>query len=148
VEVPAAIESHHTLTYEGKILDDERTLADYNIQKDSRLVATSGLAGEGKRGRAGVGEEGEEEQIASGGAIPDMSSVSVPTSNDDSKATKDASLYEVDILQWVGNLSTAKHSALKDMVNMNLKYLTADNTLRKYAILIPEMEALEVHQAK
>jgi hypothetical protein len=99
-----------------------------------------------KRGRAD--EAGEEEQNSSGGAIPDMSSVNFPTTNDDSKATKDASLYDVDILQWVAELSTEKHSVLKDLVNLNLKYFTADNTLRKYAILIPEMEALEVHQAK
>ena len=144
VEVPAAIESHHTITYEGKNLDEQVTLGYYKIDKGARLVATSGLAGEGKRVRAGG--DGEEEQLASGGAIPDMSSVSVPTSNDDSKATIDASNYVVDILQWVGDLSTEKHAALKDMVNMNLKYLTADNTLRKYATLIPEIEALEVVQ--
>ena len=146
VEVPAAIESHHTLTYQGAKLDEELTLAYYNIDKEARLVATSWLIGEGKRVRAGGEGEGEEEQLSSGGAIQDMSAVSVTTSNDDSKATIDASNYEVDILQWVGDLSTTKHAALKDIVNMNNKYLTADNTLRKYATLIPELEALEVVQ--
>ena len=100
-----------------------------------------------KRGRA-VDDAGDDEPTSSGGAIPDMSSVNFPTTNDDSKATKDASLYEVDVLKWIAESSTEKHSVLKDLVNLNLKYFTADNSLRKYAILIPEMEALEVHQAK
>jgi ubiquitin-large subunit ribosomal protein L40e len=139
---------HLRLLFDGKQLEDKRTLSDYNIKELDTLNLVLRLCGGGKRGRVGAGAEGEgeEDQISSGGAIQDMSAVSVTTSNDDSKATIDASNYEVDILQWVGELSTTKHAALKDIVNMNIKYLTADNTLRKYATLIPELEALEVVQ--
>lgn len=39
------------LTFAGKQLANSLTISDYNIQKDSNIIMTMGLAGEGKRGR-------------------------------------------------------------------------------------------------
>ena len=47
VEILEYVEGNHALVFAGKLLEDGRTLSDYNIQKDNNIQMTSGLAGEG-----------------------------------------------------------------------------------------------------
>ena len=139
VEVQARVESIHSLLYARKILEDERTLSDYNIQKWSRIVATSGLAGEGKRGR--VDEEQTTPRGKDGGNIVDMSAFTMEMKMGVEKV-------EFIYTKWVEDLSIDEHETLKEIVLSNPNYLTSDNTIRKYAPLVVVYAELEAQHLK
>ena len=137
VEVPAAIESHHTITYQGAKLDDELTLAYYNIDKDARLVATSWLIGEGKRARAGGAAAAEDPHNTSGTTIMDMTDFTMEMKMGVEK-------IKFSYTEWVAGLSIEQHVELKDVIVENQKYILADNTIRKYATFVAVFGELEV----
>jgi hypothetical protein len=136
VEVPAAIESHHTLTYQGAKLDEELTLAYYDINKDARLVATSWLVGEGKRARAGAAAS-EDPNTSSGAAIMDMTDFTMEMKLGVEK-------IKFNIIEWVAGLTVVQHIELKEVMLENQRYIMSDPTIRKYATFVAIFGELEV----
>jgi hypothetical protein len=61
----------------------------------------------------------------------------------DPTAIKDVAKLEFDFKTWIGGLSIDDHEQLKASMLENTKYLTADNTIRKYAMFVDEHKALE-----
>ena len=50
---------------------------------------------------------------------------------------------EFDFKTWISGLSIEDHGKLKALMLEHAKYLTADNTIRKYAMFVDEHKALE-----
>jgi hypothetical protein len=136
VEVPAAIESHHTLTYQGAKLDEELTLAYYDINKDARLVATSWLVGEGKRARAG-GASSEDPNNTSGAAIMDMTDFTMEMKLGVEK-------IKFNYVEWVAGLTIVQHLELKEVMLEHQRHIMSDSTIRKYATFVAIFGELEV----
>ena len=94
-----------------------------------------------KRGRAGAEEEADTPRGKDGGSIGDMSAFTM-----DMKMG--AEKIEFVYTTWVSSLDISDHEQLKEIVLSNAKYLTADNTIRKYAPFVSVYEELEAPHLK
>jgi len=136
------------LVYAGNQLNDEGTLQHYGIEKDSEVVETHGLdGGAGKRARGSKDDNDDGENGKTGNAITDMSMYPSAVVATDAPALQNVTKLDFDFKVWVRGLSLEDHDTLKALMLENSKYLTSDNTIRKYAVFVDEHLALEAtHQ--
>ena len=126
---------HLRLLFKGEQLEDERTLSDYNIKELDTLHLVLRLCGGGaKRGRAGAGAE--ESNPPRNFAIMDMTDFTMEMKMGVEKT-------KFSYTEWVSGLSIDQHLELKDLMMEHQKYILADNTIRKYAPLVPIFGELE-----
>jgi ubiquitin C len=134
------ISNETELICNGKLLEDGKTVSDYNIQKDATLRMVFGLDGGAKRGRSAAASS-EDPNTSSGAAIMDMTDFTMEMKMGVEKT-------KFSYTEWVSGLSIDQHLELKDLMMEHQKYILADNTIRKYAPLVPIFGELEAWHLK
>ena len=120
----------------GKLLEDCKTVSDYNIQKDVTLRMVFGLDGGAKRGRSSAASS-EDPNTTSGTTIMDMTDFTMEMKMGVEK-------IKFSYTEWVAGLTIEQHVELKDVIVENQKYILSDNTIRKYATFVAIFGELEV----
>jgi ubiquitin C len=130
------ISNETELICNGKLLEDGKTVSDYNIQKDATLRMVFGLDGGAKRGRS-TAASSEDPNTSSGANIMDMTDFTMEMKLGVEK-------IKFSYTEWVAGLTIEQHVELKDVIAENQKYILADNTIRKYATFVAVFGELEV----
>ena len=143
LDVDLASDTERELIFKNKLLEDGRTLSDYNIVKDSRLVSVGGLdGGAGKRKKDDA--EGEEAEVANRSSIPDLTNLAMQTKPTDSKIIKDViELPSVDVSGWLESMSVEECEELLANLEKYKKHTFGDTSLRSYSVSLPDMKAIE-----
>jgi ubiquitin C len=112
------ISNETELICNGKLLEDGKTVSDYNIQKDVTLRMVFGLDGGAKRGRSAV------EADSSG--IQTMTSYVMLVSNDDPAVVRDIVGLNISSTgEWLRKLTLTQ---LEEVVNKQILYIQYVNT--------------------
>ena len=112
-------------------LEDDRTVADYNIQKESTLDLALRLEGGGKRARE------------SAGSIPEVVG-KVALADNEIEAVKTVLQKDnMSMEDFIGRLNVDQLEALDALVDKYEKNLSSDTAIRLFAELEPSMKQIQ-----
>jgi ubiquitin C len=113
------ISNETELICNGKLLEDGKTVSDYNIQKDFTLRMVFGLDGGAKRGRSAV-------EVADSSGIQTMTSYVMLVSDDDPAVVRDiVGLNIRSTGEWLRKLTLTQ---LEEVVDKQILYIQYVNT--------------------
>ena len=129
---------HQRLNFGWVVLEDVRTITDYNIQPDTSLMLLIAGVGGGKRAR-----DGDDNADSMNNRIPEVIG-ELHVQPTDSQAAKKSLGEVVDIDAWIKDLSLKDAEMLKELTIKHETRGNNDFVLLQYAQYLPAIGAVEV----